>query len=167
MSHRLDNCKLQKKRRLLPQDFQLMEQTLLQAFQSVSILSWMNWQCRHALKRHNSECKSCITLPVEENSFSWYVVVVVVVVVVVATAVIIQLNFQSFIFYINLGRKYFFPQSLLHSGIKGFNSITFLIISVTLAAKFYHCISLTSAILITLSIDILTVFTSFSHLWQF
>jgi hypothetical protein len=161
MSHRLDNCKLQKKRRHLLQDFQLMEQTLLQAFQSANILSWMTWQCRHALKRHNSECKSCITLLAEENSFSCYVVVVA------ATAAIIQFDFQSFIFYIHLGRKFFFPHSLLHSGIKGFNSITFLSISVSLAAKFYHCISLTIAILITPSLNILTVFASFSHLWQF
>lgn len=110
-------------------------------------------------KRHNSEYESCITLLAEENSFSCSVVV--------TTAVIIQFDFQSFIFYIYLGRKYLFPHSLLHSGIKGFNSITFLIISVTLAAKFYHCISLTSANLITLSIDILPVFTSFSYLLQF
>jgi hypothetical protein len=159
MSHRLDNWKLQRKRRHLPQDLQLIGQSLLLAFQSASILSWMNWWCRHALKRHNSEYESCITLLAEENSFSCSVVV--------TAAVIIQFDFQSFIFYIHLGRKYLFPHSLLHSGIKGFNSITFLIISVTLAAKFYHCISLTSAILITLSIDILPVFTSFSHLWQF
>jgi magnesium-transporting ATPase (P-type) len=120
-----------------------MEQTLLQAFQSASILSWMNWQCRHALKRHNSECNSCITLQLEENSFPCSVVA--------AAAATIQFDFQSFIFYIHLGIKYLFPHSLLHSGTEGFNSITFLIISVTLAAKFYHCISLTSAILITLS----------------
>jgi hypothetical protein len=48
----------------------------------------MNWQCRHALKRHNSECKSCITLLVEENSFSFYVVVGGG-----ATAAIIQFDF--------------------------------------------------------------------------
>jgi len=161
MSHRLDNCKLQKKkRRHLPQDLQLREQTLLLAFQSASILSWMNWWCRHALERHNSEYESCITLLAEENSFSCYVVVV-------TAAVIIQFDFQSFIFYIHLGWKYLFPHSLLYSGIKGFNAITFLIISVTLPAKLYHCISLTNAILITFSIDILPVFTSFSHLWQF
>jgi len=158
MSHRLDNCTSQKKGRHLPQHFQLIEQNLLQAFQSASILSWMNWRCRHALKRHNSEYENCITLLAGENGFSCSVAV---------TAAVIQFDFQSFIFYIHLGRKYLFPHSLLHSGIKGFNSITFLIISVTLAAKFYHCISLTSAILITLSIDILPVFTSFSHLWQF
>lgn len=159
MSHRLNNCKLQKRRRHLPQDFQLIEQNLLQAFQNASILSWMNWQCRHALKRHNSEYERCITLLKEKNGFSCSVVV--------TAAVIIQLDFQSLIFYIHLGRKYLFPHSLLLSGIKGFNLMTFLNISVILAAKLYHCISLSSAILITFSIDTLAVFTSFSHLWQF
>lgn len=160
MSYRLDKWKLQKKRRHLPQDFQLIDQSLLQAYQSAHILSWTNWWCRHALKRHNSEYESCITLLIEENSFSCYVVVVA------AAAAVIQSDFQSFIFYTYMRRKDLFPHSPLHSGIKGINSITFLMTSVTVAAKFYHCISLTSAILSMLLSDKLPVFTSFSYLWQ-
>ena len=159
MSYRLDNWKLQKKRRHLPQDLQLIDQSLLQAYQSAHILSWMNWRCRHALKRHNSEYESCIALLTEGNSFSCYVVVA-------AATAVIQSDFQSFIFYTYMGRKDLFPHSPLHSGIKGINSITFLMTSVTVAAKFYHCISLTSAILSILLSDKLPVFTSFSHLWQ-